>query len=53
MSRGYLAFCNRASSVDREKIKQYISKLEKDTIGVDRILTKIDRLQTAINYGII
>ena len=53
----YLAFCNRVSCtweslVNRDKMKQYITKLEKDKIGVDGILTKIDRLQTAFNFAV-
>ena len=36
--------------LDPDKLKSYISHLQKNGIGPDGVLTKLDRVQTAIKY---
>ena len=51
----YLAFANRNNCdwsvlADIDKLKEFVTLLENGGIGPDGMVTKIDRLLTAINY---
>ena len=51
----YLAFADSTqlkwdNLLDTDRLKQYVEKLQKTAIGPDGLVTKLDRVQTALRY---